>query len=557
MTSTELRRFFQEMGSLRERRITSQRRIAAHPVRIPINGVLPVEILRRIFIACVAAQSGDGSLAVHLNFVLETGSDVRLALCHVSSRWRAVVIQTRELWNDVRVLFEYDQTTGQMLNSRRIFALFDVWLSLGDTCPLHLTMLATQTHPRIVQTLVRCKHRIRSLKFYPRRPESLGSIIRLPPYSLEHLEKIAIDCHVASLVHKTPVFIGATRLRCVTLRGSVNLASLTILWQQLTELDIEHVHVPMMKLYPILAVCVHLIRAGLLISGTESASRRILLPTLHFLKLQSRILDDAAPFLVENSFPSLNELVLNCDAFSHPRDPMPVIPFIHPSALVLPEPIPPPFLSTVRRLSITGSWRSPYGGSRPWLPGYSTPVPRSWLAACNLAEEVFIPHSPLGDALAILISEGALFPNLRLLVIPEQDFHRAVPMLRARLSSHQFSTTTELGLSGRFWWMGGPDADVQPKTVEELMAAGVFICDEMVSEGFEDPVAPCCGQIEDRARECRRAGVGLFAVVHEREYSEGDEEDEYEEYASEGDHDSGASGEEDCDEAYDSEGDED
>ncbi|KAJ7606223.1 hypothetical protein FB45DRAFT_1041417 [Roridomyces roridus] len=219
-----------------------------------------------------------------------------------------------------------------------------------------------------------------------------------------------------------------------------------------------------------------------------------------------------------------------------------------------------PFLPTVRRLSITRSSRKEPGPS--WLAHLPTvpyqvkrdPVPLPWLAACNLAEEVFLLHSLLEEDLAMIISEGALFPDLQLLVVPQHDFQLAIPMLEARSTSIQYSTITELGLSGRIDWSRMEEPETQRDAVDELMTAGVFICDEMVLDGFEDPVAPCRGEIEARARECYRDGVGFFAAV-ETEYSEGEEEDQREEYDSEeGDEDSGGDfDEEDCDEDKDRE----
>ncbi|KAJ7606252.1 hypothetical protein FB45DRAFT_459637 [Roridomyces roridus] len=438
----EFQRFNQEMVSLQERSRSTGRQIVASGAKIP---ELPVEILRRIFIACVATQSVDGSLGVDLNFVLtKTGPEVRLALCQVCVRWRAIVLGTQELWSDVRVRFVFWEADHEISNFGPAFSLLDTWLSMGGQCPLNLTMLWTNNHPRILQTLVKSAPRIRSLKFSPIRWKSVRSFLQLPPVSLERLEKICIDNlsdSIASAAKNTTVFLTATHLRSVSLRGfpRMKLDTLAIPWGQLTELFIREGNVPMTELNFILPLCVNLARAGLFISDTQPTPQRMAMPTLCWLKLDCNILDDAAQFLHHVSFPSLLELVLNCDVF--PRTSTP--------------PTLPPFLPTVRRLSITRSNRKAYDPTCPWNWPFAAPwrtsrhpVPLPWLAACNLAQEVFLPHSPLGEELVTMISEGALLPNVQLLVVPTQDFGLALSMICARLGSIQSSTITEFGISG-------------------------------------------------------------------------------------------------------------
>ncbi|KAJ7622394.1 hypothetical protein FB45DRAFT_1061911 [Roridomyces roridus] len=397
---TELSGIDRQLDSLEEREEEPHHQIVASHNGVAINDILPTEILREIFISCGSAGSTDGSLAVYLNRVLRAGSEVRMTLCHVY----------------LRIRFDYRPEPSEgILDFDRAFALLDVWLYLGGDCPLELALLWTNEHPRILQTLVKSCATHSILK------------VLLSPIWIDNLAR-----DLASSAKNTTVFLAATRLRCVTLRGfpSMKLNALAIRWHRLTELFIEEGKVPMKELYSILPFCIRLTRAG----------------------------------------------------FRKATDP-----------------------------SFGLSPSVPYRAHRD-------PVPFVWLAASNLAEEVFLPHSPLGEQLVTMISEGALLPYLRLLVVPAQDFGPAMPMIRARLSSSQSSTITEFGISGRvrdLWRV-----DMSPNKVDELMAAGVFICDEMVSEGFGDPVTPCRGEIEKRARDCYRKGVGLY------EYSEEDKEED-------------------------------
>ncbi|KAJ7606258.1 hypothetical protein FB45DRAFT_878751 [Roridomyces roridus] len=157
-------------------------------------------------------------------------------------------------------------------------------------------------------------------------------------------------------------------------------------------------------------------------------------------------------FLQGITLPLLEELALECERFS--------------PATILPNPFP-----LLRRFSMA---MAPIDRSSP-----ANPVSLPWLTAANNAEEVILPRFYLGITAASRISAGSLLPNLRLLVVHAQDFRTVVPMLQMRLTSQEHSTITELGLNGQVLKV----TQVEQQAVEDLIKAGVFVCDRYVQGG--------------------------------------------------------------------------
>ncbi|KAJ7804481.1 hypothetical protein B0H14DRAFT_3774395, partial [Mycena olivaceomarginata] len=96
-----------------------RRPVAAH-------SALPVEMLQRIFLFCGGVSD--------INEMAESGTQpILLALCGVCSHWRAVALDTAELWSDIKVTFSHKTL-------ERLLAPLKVWLFRARHHPLTLKL---------------------------------------------------------------------------------------------------------------------------------------------------------------------------------------------------------------------------------------------------------------------------------------------------------------------------------------------------------------------------------------------------------------------------------
>ncbi|KAJ7606224.1 hypothetical protein FB45DRAFT_1139912 [Roridomyces roridus] len=485
----ELGRIDRDIQALEARREALLQQVDPYRVAFSPHKKLPPELLREILTACVASQSGYVDLTADLNQVLRKfSSDVRITLLRVCSKWRSIVLGTHELWSDMQVRFRV-APDGRGWHPR-ILRLFRFWLSFSGDHPITLAISVDLDRTGINDirpVLLGCAHRLRSVTLAPLTSQTVQALLALPAGNMFCLEEVTLDNSSSSVAPPTQhstVLLGSNHLRRVTMIGfhDSTLETLRIPWGQLTELDLSQSNFSSTQLDSILAVCHALTHAALRVPHSNiPVSQDISLAALRQLTLYSRTLDNVAAFLHAISAPELRELAFKCDNLSR--------------ATIAPNPFP-----SVRRLSIVSSLFDGLSFS----PSEIKPVVLSWLSAFNNAEEILLPHCVLGDT-APLISMGSLLPRLRLLVVYSQDFHHLLPILETRLTSTEHSTIAEVGLNGQVASLTNVDRDA----VQDLMKAGVFICDGDLTakRGVRR------GQIERRAREYLAKGEGLFGLL--------------------------------------------
>ncbi|KAJ7622410.1 hypothetical protein FB45DRAFT_1061919 [Roridomyces roridus] len=354
------------------------------------------------------------------------------------------------VWNDVQI-------QGFPRTSPNLTSLFRSWLALSGEHPLTLDVSVELKYSGMndLQTvLLGCAYRLRSLTASALLSPCVQALLALPDGSMRRLAELCLANSRPSLsppVHST-VFLESSRLRRVTLIDFYDPAMLNaveIPWGQLTDLTLRQPVLLMAHLESIPAIDRARTHAELRLPEfrlSELRTRDITFPAVRNLTLYSRTVDNIGRFLRGFTLPLLEELALECERFS--------------PATILPNPFP-----LLRRFSMA---MTPIGRSSP-----ANQASLPWLTAANNAEEVLLPRFYLGITAASRISAGSLLPNLRLLVVHAQDFRTVVPMLQMRLTSQEHSTITELGLNGETRNV----TEVEQAAVEDLIKAGVFVCD--------------------------------------------------------------------------------
>jgi hypothetical protein len=118
---TRVTLFFKET---RHRGLPLSLEICRRPVAA--HSALPVEMLQRIFLFCGGVSD--------LNEIAEPGTQpILLALCGVCSHWRAVALDTAELWSDIKVTLRHKTL-------ERLLAPSKVWLCRARHHPLTLEL---------------------------------------------------------------------------------------------------------------------------------------------------------------------------------------------------------------------------------------------------------------------------------------------------------------------------------------------------------------------------------------------------------------------------------
>ncbi|KAJ7114852.1 hypothetical protein C8R44DRAFT_225207 [Mycena epipterygia] len=212
--------------------------VEVYRVALAPHKMLPVDILREIFLCAIQGSSPDLNSIVYPQIAMQL--DIRLVLSRVCSHWRSVAFDAVKLWSDVRVDFGSGNTT-------HLLEVLDVWLSRSGQCPLTLHLGGTADDPRIAEQLTRYSNRFRALSIHCGNP-----LLTLPASTVDLLETLELhgdDRLVAmdELLASMTIFVCAPRLHRLALHdftSNINLALCAIPWQQLTELYLRDTFPP-------------------------------------------------------------------------------------------------------------------------------------------------------------------------------------------------------------------------------------------------------------------------------------------------------------------------
>ncbi|KAJ7438941.1 hypothetical protein B0H11DRAFT_2293632 [Mycena galericulata] len=450
-------------------------------VALAPHKILPVDLLREIFIHCVGANNSSDSHS-DLNSLWSSLPPCPQVICHVCSLWRSVALDTRELWTGIKF-------TVSRFNIGRVLNAFDFWVSRSGDYTLSLSIDAQIDDSRIDQLIAQYSRRCHSLVLssYP----AVKSFLELPPGSINILESLTLkhyQNHMATTLTEYTVFDGAPCIRSVSIYGYPgykDLQSLGIPWHQITHLDLDSsFRVTASECYHILTRCIALSTATILISTDDDvqlAGHDISLPKLQTLELAIGSLANTARFFSRLSLPALKDLTL-----AHSDVPDGEIPEV------------PSFFSALNRFSLFGAR----------IRGRHNPTLVAWLRACNSAVEVFLPDSVLTSAFDE-ISEGSLLPNVRLLTLYSAEENEIIAMLQARRNSYPSSVISEVGLTGQTWRLSVEEV----RSIQDLMAAGIYLSahDRWRAGNSRRRWKPNCGEIEKQARSDLAAQRGPFA----------------------------------------------
>ncbi|KAJ7114787.1 hypothetical protein C8R44DRAFT_224859 [Mycena epipterygia] len=472
----ELQRINDEIQKLEIRRTALMSTVEVYRAALAPHKILPIDILREIFI-CAAEGT---SPTVNLNDIVnprQAGWDIRLTISRVCSHWRSVALDMHTLWSDVRL----DLEVG---NTRRILEILSIWLFRSGECALNLDIAGVTDDPRATELLIRHSRRFRSLSI------STGTqFVTSPAGAMDLLETLELygNDQYESLLSMT-AFAGAPRLRSATLRSfdnPINAELCTIPWHQLTELYVHDMFPLPSQYYSILDGCKSLTIAHLGIfqrgGPVPLAHNNIALPHLRTLELDGDDLTTYAIFLRCIELPSLGDLTL-----------FTVDDRAGGTTFGVPE------FPAMRRLCIDAA------------DTISLLVP--WLRACPSAIDVCLPYYHMLDSTLDEIADGRLLPNVEMLIMWAASPGTLIKTLQARQRSLQHSTITEVGIHV------GTLSRPEIASVTKLMTDGIFLAAHY-------PTRLDRGEIQQVARSHLETGSGLF---ESQESSESDTESESE-----------------------------
>ncbi|KAJ7144194.1 hypothetical protein C8R44DRAFT_846132 [Mycena epipterygia] len=455
-----------EIQQLDPRHSTLLSAVEVYRVALAPHKLLPIDVLREIFLSAARPLPANLNLVVSSHFGLL--SEIRLVLCQICSHWRSIALETPELWSDVRIDFPFTP-------SRCLLEVFRIWLTRSGQRALSLHVTGV-TKDATKEQLACHSHRFRSLCIRPDNP-----FLALPAGAVDRLETLELDGEgVHAPFRPMTVFAGAPSLSSVTLRSfefqlDSELSAINIPWHQLTELYIHTMGLPPPEYYSILdgANALTTAHLGILLPygvAFALAHRNIVLPRLETLVLNGGDLSIYAGFLNCIILPSLEDLTL----------------FITGSALDTIFSV--PTLSIVRRLCIDA--------------GDGDPMVLPWLCACASAVEVCLRYYYMPDSMLDQIADGTLLPHVEMLTVWSANPGPLIHTLQARQRNPNHSQITETGTtlySNFSKQLSMHDVDA----LAELMMSGVFLCN-FDFEGYFN------GPIEKRSRREFETGSGVF-----------------------------------------------
>ncbi|KAJ6556159.1 hypothetical protein B0H19DRAFT_1377001 [Mycena capillaripes] len=432
----------QELQALESRRNTVLSRMDVYNVALASHKNLPVDIMNGIFTLCVSAPA-------ELNYILTyaTRKDIRLILCQICSRWRAIALDNHRLWNEVKIDFGRPSIS-------RVLDILPVWLSRAKGSTFFLELTARENDPRLTEILARYSHQCHTIVFTGF--QVMDSLFWLAASSFNRVANLQLNNdgnrHPAGM---TPagapaVFDDMPLLRSVTLTSFSYLFPAELMrlpWHQLTSLDAT----PLPN--------------AVSTAEIESADYEISLPALRLLELNTDFITNAARFLSGLALNFLVELSLGLSYGDGDQE-----------SLLGVRPFP-----ALRRFSLLGRGIT------------SQSDLKIWLQACPAVVEVCLPHHFLEPRLIGLIADGQLLPRLELLTLMHAVPDVLLGALETRQRSLEYSTIVEIGITGT-----SPAATAgwvpEYSRILNLQGLGVFMAN---CYNFLEPLR---GQIEQVAR---------------------------------------------------------
>ncbi|KAJ7797124.1 hypothetical protein B0H14DRAFT_2912609 [Mycena olivaceomarginata] len=270
---TRVTLFFKET---RHRGLPLSLEICRRPVAA--HSALPVEMLQRIFLFCGGVSD--------LNEIGEPGTQpILLALCGVCSHWRAVALDTAELWSDIKVTLRHKTL-------ERLLAPSKVWLCRARHHPLTLELDVVLPWrdflARFDEFVVECSYRAQTL-----------------------------DINVTLFAGRRVVVV-APKLRSLTIRANndpihVGLSGFEFPWSNLTTLKILVMIDHFSEYYFVLRECTSLTTASFALNAYDNravyaANQDLSLPCLTNLTIDAQNIGIVSCFLEKIALNSLTDL---------------------------------------------------------------------------------------------------------------------------------------------------------------------------------------------------------------------------------------------------------
>lgn len=263
--------------------------ISKHRALISIFRRLPIDILQKMFIACLPI-SHNAVMSVH---------EPPILLTHVCSLWRNLAHATPRLWQSIHIAvpcntpgmfaIEYSNYPSNVVKKvarRRAEAVLE-WLTRSATCPLDISVgqwgngVPDGFYDSIIDHLIRFSERWREVSFSAPYLALIPMAV-LPTSKVPLLESLNLNCVHSSLSPAIPAHLDsqsvwitsgvmkAPQLRVLRLTQlNEDATRLPINWSQLTSLSVEGIFwdtlysLTAQKAYEILSSCRNLVRCRL------------------------------------------------------------------------------------------------------------------------------------------------------------------------------------------------------------------------------------------------------------------------------------------------------
>ncbi|KAJ6544424.1 hypothetical protein B0H19DRAFT_1076537 [Mycena capillaripes] len=469
----------QELQALDFRRAALLSRVAVYRVALASPKILSDDILSEIFGLCSPGP-------VELNHITGPRSrpqDIRLVLCQICSRWRRIALDNHRLWSEVQINFRNH-------NFSRALEVLPLWLSRAGGCTLSLEIDSETYDSRVSKLITRYSHQCHTIIL--NGLQFSDPFFCLPAGSLRCVETLRLksnyrygssrdlpDPALAPIL----VFDDMPLLSSVTLDAFYHLFDPKLMllpWHQLTSVYFDNTFPTAQQYYSVLAGCVHITKSRLDVfpptSGgkIELSDRKIALPALLLLELNTDVLGNAARFLQSVALESLVDLSLSLsDDYDGTVFTVRAFP-------------------ALQRLSLEGGV-----GTQSDL--------EAWLYACPAAVEVWVPDYVMQQPIMDKIADGRLLPRVELFTLQAVVPSFLIVSLEARLRSCAHSTIIEIGFTGSQmveWEL----EESEEMRIARLRMVGVFVatCPE-----FPRPLP---GQIKKAALLNAQQGLKPFAT---------------------------------------------
>lgn len=192
---------------------------------------LPIELLIEIFLYCLPSGKREPN-----------SIKPPLLLSQVCSSWRAVALQTPQLWNKISITTyrAYGDCRPEAKHCSSV-SLAQSWFRRAGDFPLHFYAVPRSAdesaHLVLNDVLLPYSNRFRALHFLFNSADNFSVFFQLPPGHFEQLEHLVVESSLNELVplpYPITSFELAPRLR----RVALSLVNFTLPWAQLTHLAI-------------------------------------------------------------------------------------------------------------------------------------------------------------------------------------------------------------------------------------------------------------------------------------------------------------------------------